>query len=151
MLVATPELVQAILTDLITSVTSGSFAGAFHGLEVALSTAALPTGSTLAYSAISLPTYSGYADQACAFTGPIRLDDGDLGLAGAELTFNQASTITPTTIFAYALYKTGSPNVVMAVENFAVPKDLNDALDFLIFNPVIDIPISNIGAATIIV
>jgi hypothetical protein len=150
MLVATPDLVEGILTDLITTVTSGSFSGVFHGSMIALSTAALPTGVSLPYADVTLPTYSGYADASCAITGPVRLDDGDFGLIGAEVSFNQASTITPTVIFGYALYKPGTPNLVLAVENFVTPKDLNDAFDFLIFNPVIDIPITTIGAAVIV-
>lgn len=145
----TPTALKLLLAN--EKIHAGSaFNGIFDLLFIACSTNALPSTGDVPFASVTLPTYSGYADQACAFGVEHLNADGFYAIDGPLLSFQEASTITSCTIAAIALYIAGTPNVVYAVENLAVPVVLATADDAFKVVPQVALGITNGGTSTVV-
>lgn len=124
----TPAAIKQILTNEKLHA-GGAFNGLLDGLFLRASTTPIPdVGDVDPVTGVTVPTYAGYADQACAF-GAENISGGEYGCDGPLLTFQEGGALTTTSIVAMALVLPGSPDKVYAVENLDQPVTLATADD----------------------
>lgn len=146
----TPTALKLLLAN--EKIHAGSaFSGIFDALMCGLSTIALPTTGDVADPAgVARPTYGSYADIACAFGAEHINSNGFYALDGPLLSFQETGTVLTVTILAFFLYLPGTPNVIYAVENFALPHVLATLDDALKFVPEVALGITDGGTSTVV-
>jgi hypothetical protein len=146
----TPEFLRKVLAN--EKIHAGSsFSGALDGLSVALSTVPLPTTGDIDFSTqVTLPTYTGYVDQVCAFGATHLNSNGNYSCDGPLLTFQQTGTVVTTTVQGFVLYLPGTPNKVYAAHNFDPPITLATVDDALNLVPQVALGVSDAGVPTVV-
>ena len=104
-------------------------AGILNAAKVILFTNSVSITKTTPLSALTQPTYTGYAPVAVTWGAAARDQFGDIVTLSQLVLIQMANALTPTTIIGYGLTDSAGANLLLA-EVLATPLPLVDALTF---------------------
>jgi hypothetical protein len=130
-LLVTTETLDALIATDITEASS-SHAGPLNGVKAILFTNNISPTKTTALSALTVPTYTGYASQTITWGAAYRDVNLNIGIDTQLLSWVMGDALTPTTVYGWAIVdSTGA--TLYAAELFASPVQLVDTLSLLAF------------------
>jgi hypothetical protein len=146
----TDYLDEQLLVDATASVTAGDFTGVLNPAKIVLISANFVPSNSLLYSALTIPTYPGYAAQAAVFGSPRRRREGGIAIDSAALNFAMTDATMPTAIWGYGVTDGQTVPKLLTSELFPNgPLNLVDTLDIITL--IAQIATSGPDAGTVVV
>jgi len=148
-IITTEFLDAAVLT--IIKHASATLVGPLSGALFGLFTNDIGLTKTTAFSALTEPTYTGYAQQAATWSAATRDSNSNINIESQLLIWQEITTPVSVTIFGWFLVDSGGTNLLMAERFNPGPLSLVDLLSIIKFvvefiqtNP------NNAGQATLV-
>jgi hypothetical protein len=124
-LVPTRALLDGLIVDAVAHAVAGPFDGQLDGANIALFTTTLVPTEDSIWTDLQEPTYAAYAQLPITWGTVYGRLDGAYAVDTQLATFQIAGTDPPQTITGWAIVRPGGTPVLLALENFPAPINLN--------------------------